>query len=188
MSPAPQGGILVISGIRRLLATEEGVVEGRTMHTLRERRPAFARVGGAVGVDLVAFRTLADWRMQQIDAARKAGAEDPFAGALRIAVFAPGRASDLVPEYREIAARCGARIVELGMPLDRPASFHARNRAMLSGVLPGEALDPEVARKRRADFLLAFRSVRDAGGTYQTIQTAHELRIPHHAMTVREAA
>jgi predicted amidophosphoribosyltransferase len=72
-------------------------------------------------------------------------------------VIVPHRLRDQPPDVATVAKSCADRVIELGLPKSRVAPLR-RNDALLDG----------------ADRLIAFTDGRETGGTYYTIQEAHE--------------
>jgi hypothetical protein len=141
---------VVISGPRDIAPESIPLLKSK-MEAIVAERPAGIIFGGARGVDTGALR---------FARAVHPPYGNPLSGypyAPKLVVIVPGTAAQQLPACTKAIRECADELIELHLPLDKPASYFKRNAAMLTTAQartePGQP--PPV--------LVAFA---DAGSTY----------------------
>lgn len=137
---------VAFTGPRRLTAPAEAIIRDTARRVARQFPEAMI-FGGALGADTVALEAADAW----CDRSRT-----------RLVVIVPGTV-DQQPRVARLAIRAVApdEVIELGLPIRLPSSYHTRNRELVA----------------RADRLVAFVGGSDSG-TRSTIRAARQRGIP----------
>ncbi|HEY5657686.1 MAG TPA: hypothetical protein VIY27_07835 [Myxococcota bacterium] len=150
--------IIAVTASRDLCVGDDVLIELAIAELVRSPQSRQEiRFGGARGGDSIALRAAHDLLGNDSNTL--------------LSVYVPSRLADQPVEARLTIEACADHVVELGLPVGRRTSYHARNRAML------EPLEVRGVSYPAADGLIAFWNGR-GGGTSYTIAQAESRRVP----------